>query len=201
MKELLLDGLRFTLLRFADARLGALHGGLRRDHEPALGHAVVTQLEPLIAGRGIECVPRVPLERLADHLRHQLEGGWNARDKAELCQYGGRGLGVQFGIGDQRRRRGSIGKGRHQGLGPFLKNLRIRRIAIPTFAHQGDAAILRHHQLQHCLLQIGPMVFGIAIGNGNGLLIALGDIVATEGKAGGVKMMKALRNAFLDTNG
>jgi hypothetical protein len=136
-----------------------------------------------------------------DHLRYQLECAWNARDKAELCQGGGSGLGVQFRIGNQIPRRGGIGKGRYQGLGPFLKNLRIGRIAIPTFAHQGDAAILRHHQLQHSLLQIRPMIFGIAMGNGNGLLIALGDIGATEGKAGGVKMMKALRNAFLDTNG
>ena len=35
----------------------------------------------------------------------------------------------------------------------------------------------------------------------NGLLIALGGIVATEGKAGRVEMMEALRNAFLDTDG
>jgi hypothetical protein len=39
------------------------------------------------------------------------------------------------------------------------------------------------------------------MGNGHGLLLALGDIVTTEGKAGGVKLMEALRNAFLDTNG
>ena len=45
VKQLLLDGFPFTLLRFGDARLGALHGGLRRDHQPALGHAVVTQLQ------------------------------------------------------------------------------------------------------------------------------------------------------------
>src|SRR5262245_53724730 len=44
------------------------------------------------------------------------------------------------------------------------------------------------------------MVFGIAVGDANGGLVALGDIVATEGKAGGVEMMEALLNAFLGTD-
>ena len=44
-----------------------------------------------------------------------------------------------------RGRRGTR-KGRHQGLSPLLENLCIRRIAIPTFAHQGHAAILGHQQ-------------------------------------------------------
>ncbi len=46
MKEVLLDGFPFTVLCCGDAGLGALHGGLRRYHQPALGHAVVTQLGP-----------------------------------------------------------------------------------------------------------------------------------------------------------
>ena len=41
MKELLLDGLRFALLRFIDGSLGALPSGLRRHYQPPLGHAVV----------------------------------------------------------------------------------------------------------------------------------------------------------------
>ena len=96
---------------------------------------------------------------------------------------------------------GSRGQGRQQGWGPFLKNLRLRRIAIPPVAHQGDAAILRHPQRQHSSLHIRPMVFGRAMGHGHGVRIALGDSVATAGKAGGGKMRKALRNAFLGTNG
>ncbi len=60
---------------------------------------------------------------------------------------------------------------------------------------------MRHHQLQHRLLHIGPVVFGIAVGDANGLLIALGYIVTTERKAGRVQMIEALLNAFLDTNG
>src|SRR5207244_6300790 len=43
------------------------------------------------------------------------------------------------------------------------------------------------------------MVFGIAMGDANGVLVALGDIVTTEGKAGRVEMMEALLNAFLGT--
>src|SRR6266699_3623362 len=38
------------------------------------------------------------------------------------------------------------------------------------------------------------MVFGIAVGDANGVLVALGDIVTTEGKAGRVEMMEALLN-------
>ena len=201
MKELLLDGFPFTLLRFGDARRGTLPGSVRRYHQPALGHAVVTQRETLVAGRVIDLVPRVPLERLADDLRHQLEGARNTRDKAELCQGGGIVLGVPLGICDQIPRRWRTRKGSHQGRSPLLENLRIRHIAIPTFAHQGDTAILRHHQLQHRLFHIGPVVFGVAMRDANGLLVALGDRVATEGKAGRVQMMEALRNAFLDTNG
>ena len=44
------------------------------------------------------------------------------------------------------------------------------------------------------------MVFGIAVGDANGVLVALGDRVATEGKAGRVERMEALHNAFLGTN-
>src|ERR1043165_9133381 len=43
------------------------------------------------------------------------------------------------------------------------------------------------------------MIFGIAMGDANGLLVPLRDIVATKGKAGGVEVMEALLNAFLDT--
>src|SRR5215510_5866649 len=43
------------------------------------------------------------------------------------------------------------------------------------------------------------MIFGIAMGDTNGLLVALRDIGATEGKAGRVKVMEAWLNAFLGT--
>jgi hypothetical protein len=41
------------------------------------------------------------------------------------------------------------------------------------------------------------MGFGLAVGEVKGALVALGDIVAPEGKAGRVKMREALLNAFL----
>jgi hypothetical protein len=41
------------------------------------------------------------------------------------------------------------------------------------------------------------MVFGIAVGDANGVLVALGGIVATEGKAGRIEMMEALCNAVV----
>jgi hypothetical protein len=44
------------------------------------------------------------------------------------------------------------------------------------------------------------MVFGLAVGDVNGSLVTRGDIVATEGKAGRVKMMEAWLKAFLGTD-
>src|SRR3954454_941312 len=44
------------------------------------------------------------------------------------------------------------------------------------------------------------MVFGIAVGDANGLYVALGDVVAMEGKAGRVEMREAVLNAFLGTH-
>src|SRR5262244_4552057 len=43
------------------------------------------------------------------------------------------------------------------------------------------------------------MIFGIAMGDANGVLVTRRDIVATEGKAGCVEVMEALLNAFLGT--
>src|SRR5919201_166511 len=43
------------------------------------------------------------------------------------------------------------------------------------------------------------MIFGIAMGDVNGVLVALRDIVAAEGKAGRVEVMEALLKAFLGT--
>jgi len=45
------------------------------------------------------------------------------------------------------------------------------------------------------------MIFRIAVGNANGLLIALRHLVAVEGKTGGIKMMETLVNAFWGTDG
>src|SRR5437762_1614943 len=43
------------------------------------------------------------------------------------------------------------------------------------------------------------MIFGIAVRDMNGVLVALRDRGATEGKAGRVEVMEALLNAFLGT--
>jgi hypothetical protein len=193
---LLLDGVPFPLLRFGNTRLGALHGRLRRDHQPALGHAVVTQLQAVIASRLIKALPQVRRERLGDHLRNQLERARNAGDKAEFGESRGMSLVIEFGLGDELPRRWSLRKRRQQGRSPLLENLGIRRIPIPAFAHHGYATILRDQQLQNGLFQVWSVVFGIAVGDGNGLLVALGDVVATRGKAGRVEMMEALVNAF-----
>ena len=77
-----------------------------------------------------------------------------------------------------------------------VENLRIRRIAIPTFTHKGHPTVLGDQQFQHGLFQDRPVVFRIAMGDRNGLCIAFGHIVATEGKARCVEMVEALIKAF-----
>ena len=94
-----------------------------------------------------------------------------------------------------------MGPGRHHSLGPFLQHRRSGRLALPTCAHPGDAALWRHPPCQHRLLSSRPGVCGSTRGHGHGRRIALGDRVATEGQAGGVKRMAALGQAFLDPHG
>src|SRR6266487_1399138 len=89
---------------------------------------------------------------------------------------------------------------RYRGLGAFLKDLDIGRVAIPTSAHQGHPPLLGHHELQDGLFQVRAMVFGITMGDDDGVLIAIGSILTAERKACRVEMMKALINAFLDTH-
>lgn len=73
-------------------------------------------------------------------------------------------------------------------------------MAIPTFAHTRDATVLRHQQCQHRLLQVRAVVFGVAVGDRNGVLIAVRDILASEREAGGVEMIEALVDPFLSTD-
>ena len=93
--------------------------------------------------------------------------------KPRCLEVGGIVLMVEFRVCDQIPRAGGVLKGRHQRLRPLLEDLDVRRIAIPTFAHKGDATILRDHQFQDRLLQVWPVIFGVAVGDGNGLLIAV----------------------------
>jgi hypothetical protein len=62
---------------------------------------------------------------------------------------------------------------------------------------EGYATIVRHHQFQNLLLQVRPVITGVAMGDGDGLLIALRDILAAQRKAGRVEMIEAvcLRNS------
>ena len=45
------------------------------------------------------------------------------------------------------------------------------------------------------------MIFRVALGDHNGVLVAVRHIVAGQGKAGGVEMVEALIEAFLPTDG
>src|SRR2546430_17153990 len=73
-------------------------------------------------------------------------------------------------------------------------------MAIPALAQQEHPTVLRHHQLQDGLFQVGAMVFGITMGDDDPVLIALGSVLTAERKARRVEMIKALINPFLDTH-
>jgi hypothetical protein len=132
--------------------LGTLQGGLRIHHQPALGHARMAQLYTLIAGRVIQTLPGVPCERLRDHLRDHPDRVGDTGNEAEFLEVSGIRLVVKFRVRDQIPRAGRVLHGSHQRLRSLLENLGVRGIAIPAFAHKGDTTVLRHHQLQHCLL-------------------------------------------------
>jgi hypothetical protein len=163
VKELLGDGLLCALLGLDDRRLGALKGRLGRHHQPALGHAIVTELKTLRAGGVIQMVPGVPREGLRDHLRDCTKGVGNPGDKAELLEVGGLVLMVGLRVCDQIPRPGGSLKGRQQRLCPLLADRDIRRVAISAFADKGDATILRDHQCQDRLLQVRPVRSGVAV--------------------------------------
>ena len=154
----------------------------------------------VVAGRLVKMMPPVPLQRLGDDLRHPLEGARNAGENATLGTRGGSVLSGECGICAQISGRWGTCTSGHQGLSPLLEQLCIRCLAIPTFAHQGHTTLLGPQQFSNGLLQVGPMVFGIAGGEVKGALVALGDIVATAGKAGRVKMLDTWLKACLDTD-
>src|SRR6266568_7120741 len=131
--ELLGAGLGFALLRFVDAGRGALKGWLRRYDQPALGHAIVTQRDPVRADGVSEALPGVLPQCLGDHERDERARVGNPRAQAQLLEVGRIVLIVQFGICHQVPRRGRTLKGGHQRRGSLLEHRRIRRIALPTF--------------------------------------------------------------------
>jgi hypothetical protein len=124
-----------------------------------------------------------------------------AGEKAELAEVHRMILMVQLGVCYQRPRCGRTLKGRAQGCGTRLENRGIRRLAVPTCAHKGAAAVLGHHQFQNGRFHIRAVVFGVPVGEGHGVRSGLGHIVAREGKARGVERVAASGDAFLGTDG
>ena len=68
VKEPPLDRLIFTWSGVVERGLGALKGGLRRHHQPTLGHPVVAQLKTLVAGVDIKTMPTIQREGVRDRL-------------------------------------------------------------------------------------------------------------------------------------
>ena len=192
VKELLSDGLLFALRGFLEPGGGALKSRLRIDHEPALGHAIVASLQTLRADVVSHRVPGSPLQRLPDHLGDHAEGSGHASDAPHVLEVGGMVCVLEVGVCAQRPRAGRLREGGQPRLGPCLEDVDVRGMAIPTVAHRRDAPVLRHHPFQHHLLQVRPVVFGVAVSDQQGVLIAVRDILASQRDAGGIEMIAAL---------
>src|SRR5262245_23880860 len=109
-------------------------------------------------------------------------------------------LTVEFSIGDEIAWRRCVLEGTYQRLSSLLEHLGVGGVAIPALAHKGNATVLRHHEFQHRLLQVGTVILGVAVGDANGVLVALRDILAGERKTGRIKMIEAQINAFVSTD-
>ena len=120
--------------------------------------------------------------------------------KPELSQLSGILFAVELAIGNEITRCWRLLKGCKQRLGSVLENLAIGGIAVPIFAHQRHPAVLRHHELSHRLFQVRSVVFRVAMGDRHGLLVTLGDVVASERETRRVEMVKTLINGFLLTH-
>jgi hypothetical protein len=57
VKEWSLHGVIFLVLRLTSSGLGSPGGGRGKDHQPALGHAIVAELQALLACLGSDIVP------------------------------------------------------------------------------------------------------------------------------------------------
>ena len=144
-------------------------------------------------------MPGVPREGLRDHLRDRAQGVGNPCEKAECVEVGGMIRMVELRVSEQITWARGMLKGRQQCLRSLLADLDIRRMAIPTLAAKGHAAILRDHPCQDRLLQVRPVSFGVAIRDRHRLLTAIGNVFPMERKAGGVEMIEAQVNrGYLD---
>ncbi len=174
------------------ARVFGQLGGLPLVIRPALGHAIVASLQTLRADVVSHRVPGSPLQRLPDHLGDHAEGSGHASDAPHVLEVGGMVCVLEVGVCAQRPRAGRLREGGQPRLGPCLEDVDVRGMAIPTVAHRRDAPVLRHHQFQHHLLQVRPVVFGVAVSDQQGVLIAVRDILASQRDAGGIEMIAAL---------
>src|SRR5262245_53780672 len=160
----------------------------------------MAQCQAVITRRGVESLPSVLPQRLADHLGDKREGVRKPGDKAQGLELHRIIFAVELAIGNEITRRRRLREGRQQSLGSVLENLAIGSITVPSFAHQRHASVLRHQQFQHGLLQVRTMVFRVAMGDCNGLLVTLGNVVASERETRRVEMGKTLINGFLPTH-
>jgi hypothetical protein len=193
-----LDGGPGTRRRWVAGRRSAGPGGRGRAPQPAGGQAVVPHRQTVIAGRRGQTRPPGPPTCRGAALRPQRAAPRHAGATAPRGTRGGSGLGGPCGLGAQRPGRWGTRPGRPQGRRPLLDHRCRRRLARPPWAPQGSAPLVGHPPGSHGLRHVWPMGCGRAVGEAQGVLVARGDIGATEGQAGGA-MMAAWRQAFLGT--
>lgn len=201
VQEWSLHGVICLVWRLPDSGLGSPGGGLGKDHQPALGHALVASLQALRACLGLDIVPGVDRTRLGQHLRHHCEGVGNAGDTRHGLEGLGSVLLVALAVCHPIPGGWRVLQRLQQRLGPFVEDCAIGRMAIPALAEQRHPTVLRDHQLQDGLLHIRTVIFSLARRDGHGVCIALGPRVAREGTTCGVERVDALVAAFVSADG
>jgi hypothetical protein len=86
MEELLLHLLRLFRLSVGERMFRPLPGVLRRDDQPPLRHAIMTQLHPLVPDGLLQGLPLTPGPGLRDELLGDLQGLGNPGNKGESGQ-------------------------------------------------------------------------------------------------------------------
>lgn len=123
------------------------------------------------------------------------------RDQAQRAEMGRLVCMVQCGVRSQVPWGGEPLQGREQRRRPLLKKHGLGGVAIPTVTHHGHPTVLRDHQCQDGLFQVRAVVFGMAMGARHRLLIAVGDVLASQGEARRVKRIEAEVNPCLGADG
>ena len=128
-----------------------------------LGHTIVAQRQRLIAGGVSKRLPGIPLERLANDLRHDLEGAGIRVIKPSWARWTAWSSPESVAWATSERGGGAL-KARLNASARCWNTWGAEVLPSQRLLSTGDATVLRHQQCQHRLLQGGTVILGGAVG-------------------------------------